>query len=46
MASNTINESVSVEADDQTIYLTAMGMMHFGGQNEKKLSPEGAAEFY
>lgn len=45
-ASNTINESVNVEADDQTIYLAPMGMMHYGGQNEKKLSQEGAAEFY
>lgn len=45
-ASNTINESVNVEADDQTMYLTTMGMMHFGGQNEKKLSHEGAAELY
>lgn len=45
-ANNTINESVSVEADDQAIYLTTMGMMHFGGHKEKKLSPEGAAELY
>lgn len=45
-ASNTINESVNVEADDQTLYLTTMGMMHFDGQNEKKLSHQGAAELY
>lgn len=43
-ASNTINESLNVAADDQTIYLTTMGMMHNGDQNEKKLSHEGAAD--
>ena len=46
-ASNTINESLNIAADDQTIYLKTMGMMHNGGdQNEKKLSHEGAAELY
>lgn len=45
-ASNTINESLSVDVDDQTIYLTPIGTMHYGGRNDKKLSHEGAAEFY
>jgi hypothetical protein len=45
-AGNTINESLGVEADDQSIYLTTMGMMHYGDQKEKKLSCEGAAELY
>lgn len=45
-ASNTINESLSIAADDQTIYLTAMGMMHYGVQKERKISHEGAAELY
>lgn len=45
-ASNTINESLNIAADDQTIYLTTMGMMHYGDQKEKKLSCEGAAELF
>jgi len=45
-ASNTINESLRVDADDQIIYLTTMGMMRYDGQNDKKLSHEGAAELY
>lgn len=43
-ASNTLNESLSVEADDQTMYLKEFGMMHFGADRERKLSFEGAAE--
>lgn len=42
--SNTINESLSIEADDQTLYLTAMGMSSFAQQRNQKLSQEGAAE--
>ncbi len=46
-ASNSINDTVNIEADDQSLYLAAMGMMHGGGRSgEKKLSPEGAAEYY
>jgi hypothetical protein len=40
-ASNTMNESLTVEADDQTLYLTSIG---FGGNRDQKLSQEGAAE--
>lgn len=43
-ASNSMNESLSVESDDQTLYLQSMGMASFGGQRDQKLSQEGAAE--
>lgn len=42
--SNTINESLSVEADDQALYLTTMGMSSFAQERNQKLSQEGAAE--
>jgi hypothetical protein len=45
MESNSCNETLSVEADDQMLYLTSMGMAHMG-QREPKLSQEGAAELY
>lgn len=45
--SNTINESLSVEADDQQLYLRSMGMAHMGQADARaKLSEEGAAELY
>lgn len=44
MESNTMNESLSVQADDQTLYLTSMGMASFGSDRHQKLSREGAAE--
>jgi hypothetical protein len=40
---NSMNESLTVEADDQMLYLTSMGMADFSGRNQK-LSQEGAAE--
>lgn len=42
-SSNSSNESLSVDADDQMLFLTSMGMSSFGGKREK-LSQEGAAE--
>ena len=39
------NENLTVETDDQALYLKALGM-NFGRQREGKLSMEGAAEFY
>jgi hypothetical protein len=42
--SNTMNESLNVEADDQALYLTSMGMASFGRDRDWKLSQEGAAE--
>ncbi len=44
-ASNTLNESLSVETDDQALYLSSMGMSSFGYERNRKLSQEGAAEF-
>jgi hypothetical protein len=44
--SNTLNESLSVEADDQTLYLTSMGVASFGRDRDQKLSQEGAAELF
>jgi hypothetical protein len=43
--SNSFNENLSVEADDQMLYLKSMGMSFRGGAGEK-LSQEGAAELY
>jgi hypothetical protein len=44
--SNAYNEMLSVAADDQTLYLKALGMAHFQVDQNVKLSPEGAAEYY
>ncbi|WP_422010919.1 toll/interleukin-1 receptor domain-containing protein [Roseateles sp.] len=38
------NELLNVHTDEQSLFLTTMGMS-FGGGREKRLSPEGAAEF-
>jgi hypothetical protein len=42
------NESLSVEADDQTLFLKAMGMstIRGGSREDAKLTPEGGAEMY
>lgn len=40
------NEMLSVEADEQSLYLKAMGMGWNSGGRDKHLSQEGAAEFY
>ena len=42
-AGNSYNESLSVNADDQTLYLKTLGMSHYSG-HDQKLSQEGAAE--
>ncbi len=39
------NELLSVKSDDQSLFLTTMGMSFGGGGRDKQLSPEGAAEF-
>jgi hypothetical protein len=46
--SNSYNESLTVEADDQAMYLRSMGMQAMGGRrgDADKLSQEGAAELY
>ncbi len=43
-SSNTLNECLNVEADDQALYLIAMGMMNHNGQ--RKLTYEGASELF
>jgi hypothetical protein len=43
--SNSFNESVSVETDEQSIYFKPLGMSSFES-HDKKLSVEGAAEGY
>jgi len=45
--SNSMNENLSVEHDDQKLFLKAMGMAHHGQfDRDHKLSMEGAAEYY
>ncbi|NPV20371.1 toll/interleukin-1 receptor domain-containing protein [Bradyrhizobium aeschynomenes] len=46
--STSYNESLSVEADDQTLYLKALGMstMRRGGREDARLTLEGGAEMY
>ena len=44
--SNTLNESLNVEADDQSLYFRSIGMARLGAGTQEKLSFEGAAEFY
>ncbi len=44
MDSNSANESLRVESDDQTIFLTSMGTSSFGAERDRQLSQEGAAE--
>ncbi len=42
---NSVNESLSVDSDDQHLFLQAMGMAHFFMiRGEQKLTREGAAE--
>ena len=43
---NTCNESLSVEYDDQNMFLKPMGMAIHMGKRDSHLSPEGAAEYY
>jgi hypothetical protein len=41
-----INDSLTVKADDQSLYLHALGMPTSRGTGEGKLSLEGGAEYY
>ena len=42
---NSYNESISVDADDQTLFLKSLGLSDFGRNGEsEKLSTQGAAE--
>ena len=40
------NESLSVEFDDQKLYLQSMGMQMMGRDDQRKLTFEGASELY
>jgi hypothetical protein len=48
VGSNGFNESLSVDSDDQLLFLRSMGMATYTQQRgrESKLSQEGAAELY
>lgn len=41
---NSINESLSVGSDDQSLFIKAMNISSLGGGRDKKMSDEGAAE--
>lgn len=45
---NSYNENLSVQSDDQTLYLRALGMssLRRGNSESAKLTPQGAAELY
>lgn len=45
-SSNSLNESLSVEADDETLFIKPFGMSMMGSNQEKKFSQEGAAEYF
>lgn len=45
-AGNSFNESLSVEADDQAMFLRPLGMNRLTGRRDARLSEEGAAELY
>lgn len=44
--SNSYNENLTVEADDQSLYLRALGIARMGAERDVKLTFEGAAEHY
>ena len=44
--SNSWNESLSVDHDDQALFLKPMGMMVFGNQEDQKLSMQGGSELF
>lgn len=43
---NSYNESMSVNDNGYTLFLSPMGMAHFGQDRDKELTHEGAAEYY
>lgn len=44
-SNNSLNESLSVEADDQALYLKSLGMTSFAQDREPKMTLSGAAEY-
>lgn len=45
-SANGFNENLTVEADEQSMFLRSMGMASFAGNRHQKLTFEGAAELY
>jgi hypothetical protein len=43
---NSFNENLRVESDDQGLFLRALGMSSMRNDETRKLTPEGAAEMY
>jgi hypothetical protein len=46
MQNNAFNESLTVQADDQSLYLKTLGIASLAGDRDQKLSQEGAAEVF
>lgn len=44
--SNSLNEQLTVESDDQSLFLRTLGMANFGRDRDAKLGFEGAADLY
>lgn len=44
--SNSFNENLSVDVDDQAMFLRPLGLSHFGDRRDAKLSHEGGAELF
>lgn len=44
--SNSFNENLRAEADDQGMFLRSLGMSSMRNDDERKLTPEGASELY
>ena len=43
---NSMNENLSVVADDHGMFLRALGFGHMGSSRDQNLTPEGASEYY
>lgn len=46
ISSNAINESLSVEHDEQSLFLRALGMASYGQNRDVKFTAEGAGEYF
>lgn len=44
--SNSFNECLSVQSDDQTLFMKSMGLASYMRSDDRKLSQEGASELY
>lgn len=45
-ASNSYNEMLTIDVDDQSLFLQSLGFRYGGSNRDSKLTPEGAAEHY